>query len=142
MRWPPAWKSCPQRTLRGSCPRVFWRVTRLARTEGRFDAARGVQLTPYVGGEEEVALLLRRWELAQEGEGQIVILCGELGIGKIRILQELRERLASRSHTRLRYQCSPYHTHSAFHPFIAVLDVSSNRNTVRAMTVVSAETGE
>jgi hypothetical protein len=71
-----------------------WRVERALVTENRFDARRGVDvLTPLVGREEEQDLLLRRWSQARDGEGQVVLLSGELGIGKSRILSTLRERL-------------------------------------------------
>jgi predicted ATPase/adenylylsulfate kinase-like enzyme len=108
------------RPLKGIAEPVrAWRVEALHRTEGRFEAVHGgVALTPLVGREEEVELLLRRWKLAKDGEGQVVLLCGEPGIGKSRITQVLRERLAVEPHTRLRYQCSPFHTNSALHPVI------------------------
>jgi predicted ATPase len=91
-------------------------------TDSRFDAAHAGALTPLVGREEEVELLLRRWARAKEGEGQVVLLCGEPGIGKSRITQVLRESIAAESHTRLRFQCSPFHTHSALHPAIEQLE--------------------
>ncbi len=75
---------------------------------------------PY--GAAETAMLMERWSQAKEGEGQVVLLCGEPGIGKSRITQVLRERTADEPHTRLRYQCSPYHTNSAFHPLIQQLE--------------------
>ena len=88
-------------------------------SDSRFDAIHGeVALTPLVGREEEAELLLRRWAQTKAGEGQVVLLCGEPGIGKSRITQVLRERIAAEPHTRLRYQCSPFHTHSALHPVI------------------------
>ena len=97
----------------------LFRIVRARATESRFDAAHGeVALTPLVGREEEVELLLRRWAQAKTGEGQVVLLCGEPGIGKSRITQVLRERIAAEPHTRSRYQCSPFHTHSALHPVI------------------------
>jgi predicted ATPase len=71
-----------------------------------------------VGREEEVELLLRRWARVEDREGQVVLICGEPGIGKSRITQALCERIAAQPHTRLRYQCSPYHTNSALHPAI------------------------
>jgi DNA-binding NtrC family response regulator len=72
-----------------------WRVEAVRRTEGRFDAAHGgVALTPLVGREEEVALLLRRWQQARDGEGQVVLVSGEPGIGKSRLTQVLREQIA------------------------------------------------
>ena len=84
--------------------------------EGRFEARTTGGLTPLVGRKIEIALLLERWDQAKDGEGQVVLLSGEPGIGKSRITQVLRERLASEPHTRLRYQCSPYYTNSAFYP--------------------------
>ena len=97
------------------------RIRGLARSESRFDATRSSRYTPFVGREHEVALLLARWEHAREGEGQVVLLAGEPGIGKSRITQVLRERLADTPHLRLQYQCSPYHSGSAFHPLIEQL---------------------
>jgi class 3 adenylate cyclase/tetratricopeptide (TPR) repeat protein len=89
--------------------------------ESRFEAARAARLTPLVGREEEVGLVLRRWAQAKAGEGQVVLLVGEPGIGKSRLLQTVRERIAGEAHLRLQYQCSPYHTNSAFYPIIAQL---------------------
>jgi len=100
-------------------PMHLFKVVGARASDSRFDAAHGeVALTPLVGREEEVELLLRRWAQAKAGEGQVVLLCGEPGIGKSRITQVLRERIAAEPHTRLRYQCSPFHTHSALHPVI------------------------
>jgi class 3 adenylate cyclase/tetratricopeptide (TPR) repeat protein len=98
-----------------------WRVLGVSAAEARFDVTRAARLTPLVGREEELGLLLRRWEQAKDGEGQVVLLCGEAGIGKSRIAQALLERIAGEAHVRLRYQCSPYHTQSAFHPIIEQL---------------------
>jgi class 3 adenylate cyclase len=87
--------------------------------ESRFEAARGAAaLTPLVGREEEVELLLRRWVQAKAGEGQVVLMGGEPGIGKSRLARVLRERLEGEPHSSLRYQCSPYHTNSPLYPFI------------------------
>ena len=96
-------------------------VTGLATTEGRFEAQHQ-HLTPLVGREAEMAMVMARWEQAKAGEGQVIVLGGEPGIGKSRITQAMRERLADQPHTRLRYQCSPYHTNSALHPFIEQLE--------------------
>ncbi len=95
-----------------------WRVTGLGRAEGRFEAAHAGGLTPLVGREAEIAMLMERWSQARDGEGQVVLLSGEPGIGKSRIIQVLRERVAETNHIRLRYQCSPYYTNSAFYPLI------------------------
>ena len=94
-----------------------------SRTEGRFEAAHGQSmLGPLVGREEEIALLLRRWQDAKAGEGQVALLTGEPGIGKSRIAQALRERIEGQPHLRLRYQCSPFHAQSALYPFIDQLE--------------------
>jgi tetratricopeptide (TPR) repeat protein len=97
----------------------LFKVVGARTTESRFDAAHGkVALTPLVGREEEVELLLRRWAQAKRGEGQVVLLCGEPGIGKSRITQVLRERISGEPYTKFRFQCSPFHTHSALYPVI------------------------
>ncbi len=75
-------------------------------------------MTPFVGREQEVALLTDRWRDATEGEGQVVLLSGEAGIGKSRILAMLRERIGREHHITLRYQCSPHHINDAFYPII------------------------
>jgi class 3 adenylate cyclase len=96
-----------------------WRVERALVAESRFDASRGGgTLTPLVGREEELDLLLRRWSQARDGEGQVVLLSGEPGIGKSRILNALRERLDAQGVQALRFQCSPYYVNSAFWPVI------------------------
>jgi predicted ATPase len=77
-------------------------------TESRFDAHRGSTLTPLVGRGEELDLLLGRWSQARDGEGQVVLLSGEPGIGKSRVLSTLRERLEAEGVQALRFQCSPY----------------------------------
>ena len=103
-----------------------WRVDALRRTAGRFEAARkGSPLTPMVGREEDVALLLRAWREAREGEGRVVVIDGEAGIGKSRLTQALRERLAGEPVTVLRYQCSPFHLNAALHPVIGQLEHAS-----------------
>ena len=79
-------------------------------------------LTELVGREEELELLLRRWSKAKSGEGQVVLLSGEPGIGKSRLTAALLERVASEPHTRLRYFCSPQHTDSALYPIITQME--------------------
>jgi class 3 adenylate cyclase/tetratricopeptide (TPR) repeat protein len=96
-----------------------WRVERALVTASRFDARRGGgALTPLVGRDEELDLLLRRWSQAKDGEGQVVLLSGEPGIGKSRILSALRQRLEVQGVQALRFQCSPYYVNSAFWPII------------------------
>ena len=79
-------------------------------------------LTALVGREEELELLLRRWSRAKSGEGQVVLISGEAGIGKSRLTAALLETIASQPHTRLRYFCSPQHTDSAFYPIIGQME--------------------
>lgn len=92
----------------------------------RFDALRASELTPLVGREEEMELLLRRWEQAKRGEGRVVLFSGEPGIGKSRIADTLQKKLDTDKHVRLRYFCSPHHTHSALYPFISHLGRASS----------------
>ena len=102
-----------------SGPVRAWAALRPASVESRFEALHASGLTELVGREEELELLLRRWSKAKTGEGQVVLLSGEAGIGKSRLTAALLERLASEPHTRLRYFCSPQHTDSAFYPIIS-----------------------
>ena len=95
---------------------------RASSVEGRFEALHASDLTELVGREEELELLLRRWSKAKTGEGQVVLLSGEPGIGKSRLTAALLERLATEPHTRLRYFCSPQHTDSAFYPIISQME--------------------
>ena len=95
-----------------------WAALRASSAEGRFEALHTTGLSALVGREEELELLLRRWFRAKTGEGQVVLLSGEAGIGKSRLTAVLLERLAAEPHTRLRYFCSPSHTDSALYPII------------------------
>ena len=90
--------------------------------ESRFEALHASGLTDLVGRDEELELLLRRWSKAKAGDGQVVLLSGEAGIGKSRLTAALLERLASQPHTRLRYFCSPQHIDSAFYPIIGQME--------------------
>src|SRR6202035_4016879 len=96
-----------------------WAALRPESVEGRFEAMHVSGLSDLVGREEEFDLLLRRWSKAKTGEGQVVLLSGEAGIGKSRLTAALLERLATEPHTRLRYFCSPQHTDSAFYPIMS-----------------------
>ena len=95
-----------------------WAALRASSVESRFEALHTTGLTALVGREEELELLLRRWAKAKTGQGQVVLLSGEAGIGKSRLTAALMERLAGEPHTRLRYFCSPQHTDSALYPII------------------------
>jgi class 3 adenylate cyclase/predicted ATPase len=111
------------RDLKGfAAPVRAWRVLGPSAAHGRFDARQAAGLTPLVGREAELALLLGRWEQAKDGQGQVVLLSGEPGIGKSRVVREMRERLAGEPHRRLSYQCSPYHPTSPLHPVIEQLE--------------------
>jgi class 3 adenylate cyclase len=90
--------------------------------ESRFEALHGAMLTPLVGREEEIGLLQRQWHRAKGGEGRVVLLSGEPGIGKSRLIAALQERIENEAHTRIRYFCSPHHQDSALHPIIAQLE--------------------
>ena len=99
-----------------------WTALRPASVESRFEALHTSGLTELVGREEELEILLRRWSKAKIGEGQVVLLSGEAGIGKSRLTTALLERLATEPHTRLRYFCSPQHTDSALYPIIGQME--------------------
>jgi class 3 adenylate cyclase len=107
------------RALKGVAEPVrVWRVSGPGDAEGRFEALRRSGLTPQVGREPELGLLLDRWRLAGAGEGQAVLLLGEPGVGKSRLVLELRERLRDQPRARLSYACSPHHANSALWPVI------------------------
>jgi DNA-binding winged helix-turn-helix (wHTH) protein/predicted ATPase/class 3 adenylate cyclase len=95
-----------------------WLVLGESVVASRFEALRGSKLTPLVGRDEEVDLLLRRWARAKAGDGQIVLVSGEAGLGKSRITAAFEERLHTEPHLCLRYFCSPYHQDSALFPII------------------------
>ena len=99
-----------------------WIALRESRVESRFEALHSSGLTALVGREEECELLLRRWRRAKVGEGQVVLLSGEPGIGKSRLTAEVQERLRDEQHVRLRHFCSLQHRDSALYPFIARLE--------------------
>jgi class 3 adenylate cyclase len=113
-----------EQNLKGvETPVPAWAALRSSSIESRFEALHPGGVTALVGREEELELLLRRWSKATTGEGQVVLLSGEAGIGKSRLTAALLERLAGEPHTRLRYFCSPQYTDSALYPFIAKWNV-------------------
>jgi class 3 adenylate cyclase/tetratricopeptide (TPR) repeat protein len=102
-------------------PIQAWRVLRPSAVEGRFEALHANQL-PLIGRDEELQLLLRHWQQATTGDGCVVLISGEPGIGKSRLTAALLERLQGEPHIRLRYFCSPHHKDSALHPLITRLE--------------------
>jgi class 3 adenylate cyclase/predicted ATPase len=109
-------------TLKGfDTPVQAWQVLSSRESVSRFDSYRASHLTNFVGREQEISLLLGRWREAVDGEGQVVLLCGEAGIGKSRIAYRLCDRLADENPQRIQFQCSPYHTNTALYPAINVL---------------------
>ncbi|HEX7198065.1 MAG TPA: AAA family ATPase, partial [Dongiaceae bacterium] len=98
-----------------------WQALGASAAESRFEALRA-SATPLVGRGEEINLLLRRWKQAKGGEGAVVLLSGEPGIGKSRIAQTILARLSGEPHTRLRLFCSPHHQDTALYPSITQLD--------------------
>ena len=117
------WEALGFHELKGvSEPVELFSVLSESGAQTRFDVAASSQLTPLVGREQEVGLLLDRWEQVEEGLGQVVLISGEAGIGKSRLLQAINDRLAGRPHYRQEYRCSPYHQNSALYPVIDFLE--------------------
>ena len=106
-------------TLKGIGETVHvWRVIGPSAAQSRFEAATRGGVTPLVGREQEIGLLLDRWDLAGAGGGQAVLIVGEPGIGKSRTMRALRERLDEAGMQAVQFQCSPYHVNSALYPVI------------------------
>jgi class 3 adenylate cyclase len=111
------------RELKGVAePVLAWAAVRPSVVEGRFEALHAGGLIALIGREEELEMLQRRWSRAKTGEGQVVLLSGEAGIGKSRLTAALLENVSSEPHTRLRYFCSPQHTDSALYPVIGQME--------------------
>jgi len=112
-------KALGSQTLKGfDAPVAAWLILGEQENVSRFEASRSETMTPFVGREPEIGLLIERWQRALKGEGQVTLLSGEAGIGKSRVLAMLRERIGKQQHLVLRYQCSPHHVNDAFHPVI------------------------
>jgi class 3 adenylate cyclase len=111
----------PQQLAGFAKPQFAWRVLGESGEVSRFEALRS-ETTPLVGRDEEVELLLRRWEQTKMGEGRVVLISGEPGIGKSRLTAALHERIQTHPHTRWRYFCSPHYQDSALYPFIIQLE--------------------
>src|SRR6185437_2989506 len=111
----------PQQLAGFAEPQRVWRVLDESGVVSRFEALRSGE-TPLVGRDEEIELLRRRWEQAIGGEGRVVLISGEPGIGKSRLAAALSAHLESEPHTRLRYFCSPHHQDSALYPFKSQLE--------------------
>jgi tetratricopeptide (TPR) repeat protein len=112
--------------LKGLRPSQAWRVESVRRTAARFEAAqRGRPLSALVGRAGEVGQLLDNWHLAEGGAGRVVLISGDAGIGKSRLTETLREKVASDSHTELRYQCSPFHLNAPLYPVVAQLEFAA-----------------
>jgi predicted ATPase/class 3 adenylate cyclase len=104
-----------------AAPVTVYRVLRPNVAQSRLDVAGARGFTPFVGREAEMALLLERWAQVKEGTGHVVLLHGEAGIGKSRLVQVLKDHTASEAHTRLECRCSPYYQNSALYPLIDLL---------------------
>jgi predicted ATPase/class 3 adenylate cyclase len=108
----------PQELKGISTPMTLYRVVGESTAQSRVEAAVQMGLTPLAGRVEELALLQRRWDQAKAGAGQVVLLSGEPGIGKSRLVQELKEHVSAEGATRIEFRCSPYHQNSALYPII------------------------
>ncbi|MGE3978430.1 MAG: adenylate/guanylate cyclase domain-containing protein, partial [Nitrospira sp.] len=102
-------------------PVHVWQVLSIKPSASRFESYRAGRLVPFIGRAHETALLLDRWHEAVEGEGQVVLLCGEAGIGKSRLVRFLRDRLAEGRYDAIQLQCSPHHTNTALYPVMTYL---------------------
>ncbi len=112
-------ESLGRRELKGfDEPMEVWRVIGEGHAETRFEAVRGSRLARLVGRAHELGLLEERWQRAKDGEGQVVVLFGEAGIGKSRLVQEFRREIVEESSLSFRYQCHQHQANSAFHPVI------------------------
>ncbi len=120
------YQSLGEHSLKGFAnPVPVWRVLREAAVASRFAAGRAAVSGPLIGRVQEIGLLLDRWQLARQGEGQVIFLSGEAGMGKSRMVEALSERIGDDPYYHLICQCSPYHTNSALHPIIRQFERSA-----------------
>lgn len=112
------------RELKGFAGKVpLYRVRSETKGQSRFEARYAAShLSPFVGREEELELLSRRWSRARDGRGQVVVAVGEPGLGKSRLLHQLRAEIDAKRHETIFLQCSPYHEASALYPTIAAFE--------------------
>ncbi len=115
-----------EQKIKGFANRLrIWRVKGKSRTHSRFEASRGVHLTEFIGRKHEIGLLVDRWTRAKTGEGQVVLMSGEAGIGKSRIMREFTSQLDGDNFLMLRYQCSPHEINTALYPVIAEIEFAA-----------------
>jgi len=120
------YQSLGERSLKGFAnPVQVWHVLREAAVASRFAAGRAARAGPFIGRVQEIGLLLDRWQLAKQAEGQVIFLSGEPGMGKSRIVDALFERIGDDPYYHLVFQCSPYHTNSALNPVIRQFERSA-----------------
>ena len=112
-------------------PLHVYRVLAAKNIASRFEAAHAGLLTPLVGRSTELSLLLDRWQKVKEGDGQVIILSGTPGVGKSRLLHELKSHIQLDPHVLLHHQCSPYHSQSAFFPVIEQIEQAAATNSSR-----------
>ena len=130
-------------------PQPAWRVIGESGVVSRFEALRS-GTTPLIGRDEELGLLFRRWQQAKSGEGRVVLVSGEPGIGESRLTAALSDKIAGESHTRLRWFCSPYHQDSALYPIIVQLeratgiarDDTAEQSVGKLRAIVDVESGD
>lgn len=103
-------------------PVTAWLVESPISETSRFEAMRSANISPLVDRTDEMALLKQRWDKCKQSAPQVLTISGEPGIGKSRLTQALRDYVATEMHFFLNFQCSPYHTHTAFYPIVSQIE--------------------